>query len=597
MPFKHKGWVFFVAFCLLAGVSALAAQERGSVRGVVKDTQGNTLEGAKASIVGSTIPQGRDYVTKKDGVFLFQAVPPGAYTVLVTHPSMADFAIEVLVNVDRQTAVNVEMSEVGRVSEEVTVQAVSPVIDLKSTEVSASWQKDLVEKLPMGRSYASLFQLAPGVADNRDFAPNAGGNKQDNVYLYDGSNITNPLFGYLGANFSEMDIQEVNIKRGGISAEFGRAAGMVTNAITKSGSNTITGSVRFVFEPSSFQAAPKDWHASTIVTPYDQSAPAIGVGGPLIKDRLFWYVSGNLPYSRTSGRINNLGAVPNARTTSREFFGKITANPFKAHLFSLSVRNNDYTSSNGGVGVNDAPSVAVNGEGSDWILFGSWVWTISQSTLLEARYDHVKENYSSVPITDLGYRPAFDLDNLAAMGYFRTATGYHLCPGDPQRPVCRRRLRVQHPELLPRRGQARPQQLHRFQGPVPHPQVRLLLRRRRRVALAQGQRLGLDHDHDLQRHRRLPGPALHRPAGPGLSRPDLLALRPGQHHHRRAPDRDAGIAHEPGRVQRQDRGHQEHLPAVQLRQGGSAPYRRHLHALPQDRGQDLRQLGALQQHG
>ncbi|MCK7476650.1 MAG: carboxypeptidase-like regulatory domain-containing protein [Candidatus Moduliflexus flocculans] len=101
-------------------------------------------------IAGSAIPQGRDYVTKKDGVFLFQAVPPGAYTVLVAHPSMADFAIEVLVNVDRQTAVNVEMSEVGRVSEEVTVQAVSPVIDLKSTEVSASWQKDLVEKLPMG---------------------------------------------------------------------------------------------------------------------------------------------------------------------------------------------------------------------------------------------------------------------------------------------------------------------------------------------------------------------------------------------------------------------------------------------------------------
>ncbi|MCK7476651.1 MAG: hypothetical protein M0C28_03135 [Candidatus Moduliflexus flocculans] len=159
-----------------------------------------------------------------------------------------------------------------------------------------------------------------------------------------------------------MDIQEVNIKQGGISAEFGRAAGMVTNAITKSGSNTITGSVRFVFEPSSFQAAPKDWHASTIVTPYDQSAPAIGVGGPLIKDRLFWYVSGNLPYSRTSGRVGNLGAVPNARTTSREFFGKITANPFKAHLFSLSVRNNDYTSKNSGIGVNDALIVATSTE-------------------------------------------------------------------------------------------------------------------------------------------------------------------------------------------------------------------------------------------
>ncbi|NTU51597.1 MAG: TonB-dependent receptor, partial [Candidatus Aminicenantes bacterium] len=424
MSVKTRFLACGLVICDLACAASLSAQERGSVRGLVKDSDGNTLEGATVSITGSLIPQGREYMTKKDGVFLFQGVPPGTYTVLITHPQMMDYAVEVMVTVDRQTTVNVSMSAVGRISEEITVQAVSPVIDLKSTEISASWQKDLVEKLPIGRSYASLFQLAPGVADNRDFAPNAGGNKQDNVYLYDGSNITNPLFGYLGANFSEMDIQEVNIKRGGISAEFGRAAGMVTNAITKSGSNMIAGSVRFVFEPSSFQAAPKDWHASTIVTPYDQSAPAIGVGGPLIKDRLFWYVSGNLPYSRTSGRVNNLGAVPNARTTSREFFGKVTANPFKAHLFSLSVRNNDYTSTNGGVGVNDAPSVAVNGEGSDWIIFGSWVWTISQSTLLETRYDHVKENYSSVPITDLGYLPTFDIANLPAMGYFRTAAGY-----------------------------------------------------------------------------------------------------------------------------------------------------------------------------
>jgi len=421
MSVKNRIVVLAVVACFLAGAGSLAAQERGSVRGLVKDTDGNTLEGAKVTLVGALIPQGRDYVTKKDGVFLFQAVPPGTYTFLVTHPQMMDFTAEVLVSVDRQTAVNVSMSAVGRVSEEVTVQAVSPVIDLKSTEISASWQKDLVEKLPMGRSYASLFQLAPGVADNRDFAPNAGGNKQDNVYLYDGSNITNPLFGYLGANFSEMDIQEVNIKRGGISAEFGRAAGMVTNAITKSGSNRVTGSIRFVFEPSAFTAGPK---VPTIVTPYEQYAPAVGIGGPIIKDRLFWYVSANLPYSKTTGRINNLGAVPDSKTTSREFFAKVSANPLKAHLISLSVRNNDYTSKNAGIGVNDAPSVAINGEGSDWILYGSWVWTISQNTLLEARYDHVKENYASVPITDLGYRPTFAITNLPAMGYFRTAAGY-----------------------------------------------------------------------------------------------------------------------------------------------------------------------------
>lgn len=408
-----------VFFCSVAGL--LPAQERGSVRGIVKDQDGNTVVGAKVTIAGAFMPQKKEFITGRDGSFVFLSIPTGKYTVLVTHPEMMDFTAEVVVALDKQTFVNVEMFGVGRAVEEVTVMAVAPIIDLKSTEISANWNKDLIERLPLGRSYASLFQLAPGVADNRDFAPNAGGNKQDNVYLYDGSNITNPFFGFLGANFSELDIQEVQIKRGAISAEFGRAAGMVTNAITRSGSNRITGTFRLVAEPAVFTSKFRD---PGIVTKYNQYTTSVGVGGPVIKDKLFWYLSANAPYALTTGRINNLGPVPDAKTTSKEFFVKITANPHRAHLFSISLRNNEYTNHNAGVGVNDHPSVAVDGNGSDWILYGSWVWTISQSTLLEVKYDHVKENYKSVPITKLGYRPTFDPNNLPAMGYFRTAPGY-----------------------------------------------------------------------------------------------------------------------------------------------------------------------------
>ncbi|MBC7361031.1 MAG: TonB-dependent receptor [Candidatus Aminicenantes bacterium] len=415
--FKFLSLVFLLIF--IATLSL--AQERGSVRGIVKSTDGRILENATVVISGKPLPLGREFVTGKDGGFLFQALPPGKYTLVVTHPEMIDFTAEVVVAVDRQTYVNAVMQPMGKIAEEVTVVAATPMVDLKSTEVSSNWLAETVQKLPLGRSYASLFQLAPGVADNRDFAPNAGGNKQDNVYLYDGSNITNPFYGFLGANFSEMDIQEVNIKRGGISAEFGRSAGMVTNAITKSGSNTISGSFRFVFEPSEFT-----WksHDPNLVTKYDRYVPSIGLGGPIIKDKLWWYVSGNLPYSRTTGRINNLGPVPDAKSTSNEFFAKITANPWRAHLFSVSFRNNDYTDKNAGIGVNDHPSVAVNGNGLSRIIYASWVWTITQSTLLEAKYDHVNENYKSVPITELGYLPPFDPNHLERMGYFRTTSTY-----------------------------------------------------------------------------------------------------------------------------------------------------------------------------
>ncbi|OGD19898.1 MAG: hypothetical protein A2W03_08440 [Candidatus Aminicenantes bacterium RBG_16_63_16] len=410
-----------IVSCLVLGLSSLWAQERGSIRGLVKSKDGPVIESATVKVVGQRLAAGQEFITGKDGSFLFQALPPGMYKLTATHPQMLDFEIDVIVALDKQTFVNVSMTPVGKIEEEVTVTAASPVVDLKSTTIASNWQNTMIEKLPLGRSYASLFQLAPGVADNRDFAPNAGGNKQDNVYLYDGSNITNPLFGYLGANFSELDIEEVNFKRGGISAEFGRATGMVTNAITKSGSNRIAGTVRFVYAPSGFTGKFRD---PNIITKYNQYNPALSLGGPLIRDKLWWYVSANLPYSKTTGRVNTLGAVPDAKTTSNEFFVKLSANPLPAHQFSASFRNNKYKSTNAGIGVNDAPSVAIDGDGHDRIFYASWVWTITQSTLLEVKYDRVDEKYKSVPIRDLGYQPAFDPKALDAMGYFRTATGY-----------------------------------------------------------------------------------------------------------------------------------------------------------------------------
>src|SRR5436190_64472 len=88
------------------------------------------------------------------------------------------------------------------------------------------------------RSSATLCQLIPGVADNRSqVGPAAGGDRQDNTYLMDGANITNPAFGYLSTEVSELDIAEVNVKSAAISAEFGRTGGTVTNVVSRSGSN------------------------------------------------------------------------------------------------------------------------------------------------------------------------------------------------------------------------------------------------------------------------------------------------------------------------------------------------------------------------
>ncbi|MCJ7565867.1 MAG: TonB-dependent receptor [Candidatus Aminicenantes bacterium] len=413
----------FVFLLVLSGMAGLFAQERGSITGFIKTFEGAPVADAVVKITSDLLPAGRTFTTGRDGQFRFPSIPPGTYILTATHPELTPVneKEDVIVGLGRSAQVTVVMVAVGKIAEEVTVTARSPVIDLKSTEISSNWQKQLVEKLPLGRSYSSLWQLASGVADNRDFAPNAGGNKQDNVFLYDGSNITNPFFGTLGANFSELDIAEVNIKRGAISAEFGRAAGMVTNAITKSGTNMFSGSFRLVAEPSGFTWKSKD---STIVTKYNRYNPAFSLGGPIIKDKIWFYTSANIPRSTTTGRINNLGPVPDANSIENEFFFKLSANPHPNHLITASIRNNDFKDEKAGVGVNDHPDVSITGNGLSRIIYLSWAWTISQSTYLEVKYDHVNEDYKSVPNKALGYQPTFDPAHPERMGYFQTAAEF-----------------------------------------------------------------------------------------------------------------------------------------------------------------------------
>lgn len=414
--------VFSLIFglCLLfSSIFPQAAGTRGSVSGVVRSTEGVTLAQAKVRISGPLLPAGREYITTENGVFRFASLIPGKYKLEITHPEMIDLTLEVIVSLDRETQVEAIMVPVGRVEEEVTVTAAAPLVDTKSTEISTNIDSRTIQSLPLGRTYASLIALAPGVAGGR---LNAGGNQQDNVFLYDGSNVTNPFFANLFSSFSELDIQEINIKRGAVSAEFGRAVGMVTNAITKSGTNNLSGSLRFVYEPAGWYAKFKD---PTIVTKTDVARPSFGFGGPFIKDKLWWYFSANLPYSKTTGRTNKWGPVPDSKYPTKEFFFKANATPHPKFQLAASLRNSSTEGKNAGIGVYDNPSCATNYKSTERIYYFSGTWVISPNSYLEIKYDHVDQKNRDVPVTELGYKPSpFDPARLDKMGYFRTVAGY-----------------------------------------------------------------------------------------------------------------------------------------------------------------------------
>ena len=593
------------ASCLLIAGPALA-QVTGSVSGYVFDQSGAAVAGAVVKITGESMPAGRTVTTPSSGQYAFQLLQPGAYAIEVTKEGVGTSVRQTVVELDKNSTLDVVLGL--EIREEILVTASRPVVDLTSAEVDTNFKRSTIEALPLERSYAGLFQLIPGVADNRSgIGPAAGGSRQDNTYLLDGVNITNPGYGYLSSEVNELDIQEVNVKRAGVSAEFGRTAGVVTNAVTRSGSNMLTGTARV------------DWLGKDLIGKFKSTAfrdsgviptvtPAIGLGGPIVKDRLFWY--GSARYLRATlgaGRTNKLGtALPDSLRTGHELSLKITGNLGSHQIINIGVRDRPNSATNSGLGSGTSATVGSDDDNSARIATASWALFPASRTTVEVKYLYMKENNESTPLTDLGYLPAWSPTNLAAMGYYTDPTQANLAVGGAEYSNINNYRR--HEAKATFTQYLRPRQVDaRVEGGR-----RVRVRRGNAGAAVErlGRRVGLRLIHQ--------GPLLLHPASAARPGAHLVGLRPGRHHDRLAADRQRRGAAQPRRLRpgsaRQRRvpdddchegrsgglrieGRPVHVPAVRLRQRGAAAPGVRLQRAEGQGGQGLRQLGSLLRDG
>lgn len=416
----------FAALVLCAvGASTVLAFDLGSVSGAVFGPGGSLVADATVKISGDQMPAGRTIRTDENGMFQFQALLPGKYTVQVEKQGLGTATRAVEVEIDKDTQVDLVVGV--EVKEDVTVTAASPVVDLKSSEVNFNYKAEQIEGLPLQRNYSGLFQLIPGVAENNSFAPSGGASRQDNKYLMDGVDITNPGFGYLSTEVNGLDIAEFNVKRGAITAEFGRATGFVTNAVSKSGTNQFRGVLFGEMRPRKFSAKSNSVNTAgaivKIPSTVDRYVGSFSLGGPVVRDRLFWYGSGQATDTQTTGRTNALGVVPDTTTTTKEVFGKLTGQPMSTMFVNASYRYRPSKCELCGIGTFDAPSVARDNKGDTKVATASWNWFPTGRTVIDARYIHMEENSENVPITNLGFRPTFNPNDLGSIGQYSDTTG------------------------------------------------------------------------------------------------------------------------------------------------------------------------------
>jgi len=412
-------WRFSAA---LAGfvlfVSSLHAQTTGSVSGVVRDSNGAPLPGASVTISGPQFPLGRAVTTRSDGVFSFLNLLPGPYTLKAELPGLGTFQQDVVVELTKDTEVRPVLRATA--AEAVTVTAATPIVDTKASDISQVTTRPTLEKLPLERTFSGTFLLAPGVVDsgvaisNTNVGINAGGGRQDNTYLYDGVNVTNPFFGDLYQDFAELDIQEVNITRAGVTPEYGRTGGFVVNGVTKSGTNDLHGELRLEYQPSSFVADSND---PNLQTKTERFRPGFGAGGPIWKDHLFAYGSYNYYSANETDRTNPTGALPDSKLTINEYFIKLTGAPSSNHLINASFRYRGIDQTNADINLDAASTGDIPFE-IDRVGLLSWFWTVTPAFNLEAKFNHNDYPSGASPVLPIPYQKTFDPVNPANVGLF-----------------------------------------------------------------------------------------------------------------------------------------------------------------------------------
>lgn len=332
-----------VAASLTIPIAASAQVQTGTLTGVVTDPDGLPVPGATVTATSPAMQGQRTVVTDAVGTYLMRGLPPGKYTVRFEMGDLAPLEQTVEVPLGGTARLDATLA-LGGIQEEVTVAGDSTPAPLASTQVSANYRAELVNRLPLGRTPAQIAYLAPGVTDN---TPNAGqiaiggAFAFDSIFLIDGVDTNDNLFGSSNNLFIEDSIAETQVLTSGISAEYGRFGGGVVNVVTKSGGNRFSGSFRTnLSKPSWTEETPFEKQRNQ--TRSDELSKFFEgtIGGPILRDRI-WFFNGNrYQDSVTNLNLSEIGTAYSNGINNKRFELKVTATPFANHTFSVGYLNN-----------------------------------------------------------------------------------------------------------------------------------------------------------------------------------------------------------------------------------------------------------------
>jgi outer membrane receptor protein involved in Fe transport len=343
--------IFCIALCIIAflGTGPLSGQsvQYGKITGKVflADTS-EPVAGIMVEITSDALVSGkRSTVSNVNGTYVFLNLPVGKYTIKASLESFKTTSQKGLrISSGRVVTVNLLM-EKGEIREIIQVTATAPMVDVKTSAVDSKINKELLEKLPTSRdAFYDLSLTTPGMFDGGSEAswlpsPYAyGGSSNENVFLVNGVNTTNPRGASWGSlvrvNYNA--VEEVRILSLGSKAEYGSFSGAAIDVLTKSGSNKLRGNLSFYSQlgtpadngPAANEDYGTDWiwanEGDDLATVTDKDLELnFTLGGPLVKDKVWFYAG--FAYTDVDTKVPIF--EPLKGFTSKVFDIKVTAEP------------------------------------------------------------------------------------------------------------------------------------------------------------------------------------------------------------------------------------------------------------------------------
>ena len=349
----------------------------GGIEGFVKDTQGAVVPNititvisasdTKAAVTTSTgISSGfrRTLTTGQDGFFRVLQVPPGTYNVITTETSGFGAARyeNVTVAIGQNTQLEITVNPGSSVNTVDVAASDAPPVDTTSSAIQTSINAQKIELLPKSTGFTSILKTVPGTrpeSRSGGFSVD-GASGAENVFVIDGQEVTNFRTGTLNENnnIPFQFIQEVQVKSSGFGAEFGGATGGVVSVVTKGGTNVYHGETGVQFDTPRFSGDPRptlerfpSGSGANFVQPVEyvyppksegvNFFPTANLGGPVIKDRLYFFGSYTpqiFETNRTTNFYTNAPAATRTLTATENFrlkqkyeyaFGRLDATLFE----------------------------------------------------------------------------------------------------------------------------------------------------------------------------------------------------------------------------------------------------------------------------